>query len=83
MVFPTRILNCLEAILAEGNATLQDVVHIHTYYLYQEDMPAIFEVLQARMGTMLPPHTGSHQSSSSWEERGIRLELEITAVIEK
>jgi enamine deaminase RidA (YjgF/YER057c/UK114 family) len=78
-----QILDCLEAILAEGNATLKDVVHIHTYYLYEEDMPAIFEVLKARMGRLLPPHTGSHQMSSSWEKRGIRLELEMTAVIEK
>jgi len=78
-----QILDCLEAILAEGNATLKNVVYIHTYYLYGEDMPAIFDVLHARMGSLLPPHTGSHQISSSWEQKGIRLELEITAVIEK
>jgi enamine deaminase RidA (YjgF/YER057c/UK114 family) len=78
-----QILDCLEAILAEGNATLTDVVHIHTYYLHEEDMPAIFEVLQGRMGNLLPPHTGSRQVSSSWEKRGIRLELELTAVVEK
>ena len=78
-----QILDCLEAILAKGNATFKDVVYIHTYYLYEKDMPAIFEVLHGRMGPLLPPHTGSHQSSSSWEERGIRLELEMTAVIEK
>jgi enamine deaminase RidA (YjgF/YER057c/UK114 family) len=78
-----QILDCLEAILAEGNATFKDVVYIHTYYLYEKDMPVIFEVLHGRMGTLLPPHTGNHQSSSSWEERGIRLELEMTAVVEK
>jgi enamine deaminase RidA (YjgF/YER057c/UK114 family) len=77
-----QILDCLEAILAEGKATLKDVVSIHTYYLLEEDMPAIFEVLHARMGTILPPHTGSNQSSASWEKRGIRLELEMTAVVE-
>ena len=77
-----QILDCIEAILAEGGAGLKNVVNIHTYYLVEEDMPAIFEVLHARIGPYLPPHTGSHQSSSSWEERGIRLELEITAVIE-
>lgn len=76
-----QILDCLEAILAEGNATLKDVVYIHTYYLHEEDMPVIFDVLHARMGSVLPPHTGSHQSSSSWERKGIRLELEMTAVI--
>jgi 2-iminobutanoate/2-iminopropanoate deaminase len=78
-----QILDCLEAILAEGRATLKDVVHLHTYYLYQEDMPVIFEVLHARMGKPLPPHTGSRQVSSAWEERGIRLEIEVTAVIEE
>jgi enamine deaminase RidA (YjgF/YER057c/UK114 family) len=78
-----QILDCLEAILAEGKATLKDVVHIHTYYLHEEDMPAIFEALHARMGTPLPPHTGSRQNSSSWERRGIRLEIEVTAVIER
>ena len=77
-----QILDCLEAILAEGKATLKDVVSIHTYYLYEEDMSAIFDVLHARMGVLLPPHTGCHQSSTSWEKRGIRLELEMTAVIE-
>jgi enamine deaminase RidA (YjgF/YER057c/UK114 family) len=77
-----QILDCLEAILAEGNATLKDVVSIHTYYLHEEDMPTIFDVLHARMGRLLPPHTGSRQDSSSWERKGIRLELEMTAVIE-
>jgi enamine deaminase RidA (YjgF/YER057c/UK114 family) len=77
-----QILDCLETIVAEGGATLRDVVHIRTYYLHQEDMPAIFEVLQARMGTPLPPHTGCRQLSCSWEKRGIRLEIEVTAVVE-
>lgn len=77
-----QILDCLEKILAEGGAGLKDVVNIHTYYLHEDDMSAIFEVLHTRIGSYLPPHTGSHQSSSSWEKKGIRLELEITAVIE-
>ena len=77
-----QILDCMEAILAEGNATLKDVVYIHTYYRQEEDMPAIFDALHARMGSPLPPHTGSRQISSSWERKGIRLEIEMTAVID-
>ncbi|MFH1748773.1 MAG: RidA family protein, partial [Planctomycetota bacterium] len=75
-----QILDCLEAILAEGNATFSDVVNIHTYYLHEEDMPAILDVLHARVKSLLPPHTGSRQISTSWEHKGIRLELEMTAV---
>ncbi|MBI9047661.1 MAG: RidA family protein [Anaerolineaceae bacterium] len=77
-----HIMDCLSAILAEGGATLQDVVLIHTYFLYEEDMKEIFEVIHREMGAHRPPHTGIHQDSSSWEEKGIRLEIEVTAVVE-
>jgi enamine deaminase RidA (YjgF/YER057c/UK114 family) len=78
-----QILQCLKVILAEGGATLKDVVLIHTYYLYQEDMTPIFEVMQKHFEGHRPPHTGMRQDSISWKERGIRLEIEFVAVVEE
>jgi 2-iminobutanoate/2-iminopropanoate deaminase len=77
-----QILDSLKLILAEGGATLNDITYIHTYYLRQEDMTAIFEVIHQYFGDHRPPHTGSHQDSASWVERGIRLEIEVVAVVE-
>jgi 2-iminobutanoate/2-iminopropanoate deaminase len=77
-----QIMQDLEQILAEGGATLQNVVYVHTYFLYGEDMPAIHEVRQRYMGDHYPPHTGTKVDSSSWVERGIRLEIEVFAVVE-
>ena len=78
-----QIMECLQIILAEGGATLNDVVYIHTYYLYEEDMAAIFEVYREFFGDHKPPHTGSRQDSKSWVEKGFRLEVEVTAVLEE
>lgn len=78
-----QIIECLKKILAEGGATLNDVVYIHTYYLYEDDMAEIFSVYQDFFGDHKPPHTGSRQVSDSWEKRGIRLEVEVTAVVEQ
>lgn len=77
-----QILQSLKVILAEGGASFQDVVLIHTYYLYQEDMTPIFEVMQKHFAGHKPPHTGMRQDSASWKERGIRLEIELVAVLE-
>jgi len=77
-----HILQCLKVILAEGGASFKDVVLIHTYYLFQEDMGAIFEVMQKHFEDHRPPHTGMRQDSTSWKERGIRLEIELVAVVE-
>mgnify|MGYP001404106187 CR=1 FL=1 len=77
-----NILEALQAILAEGGASLQDVVYVHTMFLREEDMPVIHEVRQRYMGDHYPPHTGTKVDSSSWVERGIRLEIEVTAVVE-
>ena len=76
------IMEDLQKILAEGGATLQDVVYIHTYYLHEEDFPAIHEVRERFMDGHRPPHTGSKNESQSWVERGIRLEIEVFAVLE-
>ncbi len=78
-----QIMECLKVILAEGGATLNDVVYIHTYYLHEEDMAEIFGVYQDFFGDHKPPHTGSRQDSKSWEKKGIRLEVEVTAVVEQ
>jgi len=78
-----QILECLKIILAEGGASLKDVVLIHTYYLYQEDMTPIFEMLQKHFDGYRPPHTGMRQDSTSWKERSIRLEIELVAVVEE
>jgi 2-iminobutanoate/2-iminopropanoate deaminase len=77
-----NIMEALQLILAEGGATLQDVVYVHTYFLCAEDMPVIHEVRQRYMGQHYPPHTGSKVDSQSWVERGIRLEIEVFAVVE-
>jgi enamine deaminase RidA (YjgF/YER057c/UK114 family) len=77
-----HILESLKLILAEGGATLQDVVHVRTYRLRSEDMPTIFEVLH-RYLEHRPPHTGVNMESEYWEESGIRLEIEVTAVVEE
>lgn len=76
-----NIMEALERILAEGGATLQDVVYVHTYFLYEEDMPVIHEVRQRYMGDHYPPHTGTKVDSQSWVQRGIRLEIEVFAVV--
>lgn len=75
------IMEDLKTILAEGGGTLQDVVLVHTYLLYGEDMPIIHEVRQRHMGDHYPPHTGIRVANPSWVERGIRLEIEVTAVV--
>jgi len=72
----------LKLILAEGGATLQDVVYVHTYSLHGEDMPVIHEVRQRYMGDHYPPHTGTRVDNPSWVERGIRVEIEVIAVVE-
>lgn len=77
-----HIMEDLKLILAEGGATLQDVVYVHTYCLYGEDMPVIHEVRQRYMGDHYPPHTGTRVDNPSWVERGIRLEIEVIAVVE-
>jgi 2-iminobutanoate/2-iminopropanoate deaminase len=77
-----KIMEDLKVILAHGGATLQNVVHVRTYYLYGEDMPAIHEVRQRFMGEHTPPHTGVSVDKPSWVERGIRLEIEFIAVVE-
>ena len=48
-----NIMEALQAILAEGGATLQDVVYVYTMFLYPEDMPAIHEVRRALYGRPL------------------------------
>jgi enamine deaminase RidA (YjgF/YER057c/UK114 family) len=77
-----NIMEALQAILAEGGATLQDVVYVHTMFLDAGDMPVIHEVRQRFMGDHYPPHTGTKQESQSWVDRGIRLESEVVAVVE-
>jgi 2-iminobutanoate/2-iminopropanoate deaminase len=77
-----HIMEDLERVLKEGGATLQDVVYIHTYYLDGDDFPAIHEARQPYFGDHYPPHTGSKVDSESWRERGIRLEIEVFAVVE-
>ena len=77
-----KIMEDLESILEEGGATLQDVVHINTLYFSGDDMPIIHEVRQDYFGEHYPPHTGIQNKSRSWEESGIRLEIEVMAVIE-
>ncbi|MGD9147157.1 MAG: RidA family protein, partial [Anaerolineae bacterium] len=78
-----NIMEALQAILAEGGATLQDVVYVYTMFLYPEDMPAIHDVRQRFLGDHYPPHTGQKVDSPSWVERGIRLEIEVMAVVEE
>lgn len=75
-----QIMECLRVILAEGGATLQDVVYVHTYHLRSEDMPVIFEVLHRHMDHR-PPHTGTKMDSEYWVQSGIRLEIEVIAVV--
>lgn len=77
-----NIMEALDLILKEGGATLQDVVYVHTYFLDGEDMPVIHEVRERFMSGHYPPHTGSKVDSQSWVDRGIRLEIEVFAVVE-
>jgi len=77
-----KIMDDLKLILAEGGATLQDVVCVHTYFLHGEDMPVVHEVRQRYMGGHYPPHTGIKVDSPSWVEQGIRVEIEVMAVVE-
>jgi len=75
------IMQDLKTILAEGGATLQDVVYVHTYCLHGDDMPIIHEVRQRHMGNHYPPHTGNRVENRDWVERGIRVEIEVIAVV--
>jgi 2-iminobutanoate/2-iminopropanoate deaminase len=75
-----HILRELDLILKAGGASLQDVVHIHTYFQTSADMPEIHRVRQEMFGDHYPPHTGTNAASSDWKRRGIQLEIEVTAV---
>jgi 2-iminobutanoate/2-iminopropanoate deaminase len=77
-----KIMEDLTLILAEGGATLQNIVSIHTYALYSEDMPAIFGVLHRYLGDHRPPHTGIRMQMDLWVQNGTRLEIEVVAVVE-
>lgn len=77
-----KIMEDLELILKEGGATLQDVTYVHTYFLRTEDVAVIHEVRQQAMGEHYPPHTGTKVDKPSWVERGIRVEIEVVAVVE-
>jgi enamine deaminase RidA (YjgF/YER057c/UK114 family) len=79
----TYIMGDLAKILALGGATLQDIVYIKTLFLNGDDSPAIHEARQAAMGNHRPPHTGIRHDSQSWVENGIRLEIEVIAVVEE
>ena len=76
-----KIMEDMIRILAEGGATLNDVVSVRTYFLDPEDMQAIHAVRQRYMGDHKPPHTGIPMNSPSWVENGIRLEIEIVAMV--
>jgi len=76
-----HIMTDLEKILAEGGACLQDVVYVHTYFLHTADMPKIHDVRQRFFGDHYPPHTGTKVDKPDWERRGIRLEIEVIAVV--
>jgi enamine deaminase RidA (YjgF/YER057c/UK114 family) len=77
-----KIMEDLRLILKEGRATLQDVTYVHTYFQYTEDMAVIHEIRQRAMGDHYPPHTGTKVDKPSWVERGIRVEIEVIAVVE-
>jgi len=77
-----HVMEDLKAILSEGGATLQDVVYMHTYTLHSDDKPIIHKTRQRYLGDHFPPHTGSMTSDPSWVERGIRVEIEVIAVLE-
>jgi len=76
-----HIMTDLEKILAKGGARLQDVVYVHTYFLHNDDMPKIHEVRQRFFGDHYPPHTGTKVDKPDWGRRGIRLEIEVIAVV--
>ena len=76
-----QIMQDMIRILAEGGATLNDVVSVRTYFLDPGDMPAIHATRQRYMGEHKPPHTGIPMNSPSWKENGIRLEIEIVAIL--
>ena len=76
-----HIMEDITRILKAGGATLEDIVLIHTYVLHPEDMPSIHKARQQYMDPHRPPHTGIDVQNSSWEERGIRVEIEVIAVI--
>jgi len=77
-----RIMRDLTEILSAGGAQLRDVVYVHTYFLSSEDMPSIHEVRQSFFGDHFPPHTGTQVDKPDWECRGIRVEIEVVAVVE-
>jgi len=76
-----HIMTDLKKILTEGGACLQDVVYVHTYFLHNDDIPKIHEVRHRFFGDHYPPHTGTKVDNPDWEQRGIRVEIEVIAVI--
>jgi len=44
-------------------------------------MAKIHEVRQRFFGDHYPPHTGTKKVDAGWERRGIRLEIEVIAVV--
>jgi len=78
-----HIMRDLQEILSDGGAQLSDVVYVHTYFVASEDMPGIHEVRQRFFGDHFPPHTGTQVEKPDWKCRGIRVEIEVAAVIEE
>ena len=74
-----QIMEDMIRILSEGDATLNDVVLVRTYFLDPDDMPVIHATRQRYMGEHRPPHTGIPMNSPAWVENGIRLEIEVVA----
>ena len=74
-----HIMECLKAVLAEGGATLGDVVKATTYYIDNIDWPEIHEIQQHHMGDHYPPHTGIKVENLGSSD--IKLEIEMMAVV--
>ena len=77
------IIDVLKKILAEGGASLDNVVQIHSYYVDHSYLKGIFEGLHEAFGDKIPPHTGTQVSPDSFNSgEGICVELEFMAVTE-
>ncbi len=77
------IIEILKKILAEGGATLDNVVMIRSYFPEHSYLKGVFEGLHEAFGDKIPPHTGVKIPSDSFNSgEGICVELEFLAITE-
>lgn len=76
-----QVLDNMTAVLAEADATLDDVVQIRSFLRDIEQWPAVQEVWQSYWGDVYPASTAV-QITRLWDERQL-IEMEAVALVDR